>query len=417
VRRTQSATEPLELRAVLAAVRKATEGVARADHSDEALRRLVEALVPEVGDAAEIFVMGAGGQLQPRARAPSGIAETALSDEPSERWEDPEHPAALAVRSRIPTGILEGGKPVVWSDGNSRSAQEFTGIALPLYQEDQAVGALVLTRVDGRRYHGEDLELLREIGERLSQALDNRRLRREVRAARRAKSDFLAVMNHELRTPLTAVVGYADLLEAGIPGPVTDKQRRQLIRIKESAWDLLELIDGILGYARYEGERPELTVRKVQPEVLLEDAIRLVESSALEKGLTVSVDAESPLPAFPTDPEKARRILFHLLSNAVKFTPEGGVRVSISSDPRWVSFSVSDTGIGIRPEERQAIFEPFWQGEQLETRTTRGVGMGLSLAQKLTELLSGEIDVASELGQGSTFTVRLPREGPHPAIL
>jgi signal transduction histidine kinase len=418
VRRTHPATEPFELQAVLAAVRRATEGVGQADHSDEALNRLVQALVPQVADEAEVFAMAAGGKIQSRARALTTGAPSAHGDRAEEGWEDPDHPAAVAVRSGAPTGIGEDGKPVGWSDGSSvASLVEFRAVALPLFQEDHAVGALVLTNAEGRRYRGEDLELLRAIGERLSQSLDNRRLRREVRAARRAKSDFLAVMNHELRTPLTAVVGYADLLEAGIPGPVTDKQRRQLVRIKESAWDLLELIDGILGYARYEGERPDLTVRKVQPEVLLEDAVRLVESSALEKGLTVSVDALGPLPAFPTDPEKARRILFHLLSNAVKFTPEGEVRVRISADAHWVSFSVSDTGIGIRPEERQAIFEPFWQGDQLETRTTRGVGMGLSLAQKLTELLSGEIDVDSELGRGSTFTVRLPREGPHPAIL
>jgi signal transduction histidine kinase len=418
VRRPPSTTEPLELHTVLAAVREATEGVGKADHSDEALTRLVQALVPQVGDAAEIFVMAAGGGLQARARAPVTADRSPDSEGPATAGDDPEHPAAVAIRSGAATGVPDGGRPVTLPTGSEvGSLGEFRGVALPLFQEDQAVGALLLTCGNGRHYRGEDLELLRDIGGWLSQALDNRRLRREVRAARRAKSDFLAVMNHELRTPLTAVVGYADLLEAGIPGPVTDKQRRQLIRIKESAWDLLELIDGILGYARYEGERPELTVRKVQPEVLLSDAVRLVESSALEKGLTVAVEALGPLPAFPTDLEKARRVLFHLLSNAVKFTPEGEVRVRISSDEHWVSFSIADTGIGIRPEERQAIFEPFWQGEQIETRTTRGVGMGLSLAQKLTELLSGEIDVDSELGRGSTFTVRLPREGPHAAIL
>jgi signal transduction histidine kinase len=400
---------------VLAAARRATEAVAHAESSDDALRGLCQALVPDVADVAEIFVVGSGGRLQPRTRAPTSSTGFAPPID-GDGIEDPDHPATAAVRWAEPVGVSLDGKPVRWETHPRSRSPDFRWVALPFFQEEQAVGALLLGRHRGAYEQG-DLELLRETGERVSQALDNRRLRREVRAARRAKSDFLAVMNHELRTPLTAVVGYADLLEAGIPGPVTEKQQRQLARIKESAWDLLELIDGILGYARYEGERPELIVRKVQPEVLLEDAVRLVESSALEKGLTVSVDAPGPLPAFPTDLEKARRVLFHLLSNAVKFTPEGEVRVRITCDPRWVSFSISDTGIGIRPEQKQAIFEPFWQGEQLETRTTRGVGMGLSLAQKLTELLSGEIDVDSEVGRGSTFTVRLPREGPHPAIL
>jgi signal transduction histidine kinase len=279
------------------------------------------------------------------------------------------------------------------------------------------VGALWLGRLPGRRYLQGDLDLILDLGDRVSQMLDNRRLRREVRSAQRAKADFLAVVNHELRTPLTAVVGYADLLEAGIPGPVTEKQRRQLVRIKESAWDLLELIDGILGYARYEGEHPDIHIRKVDPEALLHDAVRVVEAAAEEKGLNVRVEASRPLPLFPTDVEKARRVLFHLLSNAVKFTPEGEVCVRIGADADWVVFSISDTGIGIRPEERDAIFEPFWQGERPETRTAGGAGMGLSLALKLTELLSGRIEVDSEVGQGSTFTLRFPRGGPRPASL
>jgi signal transduction histidine kinase len=294
---------------------------------------------------------------------------------------------------------------------------DFCGIALPLLRDDQPAGALWLGRRSGRRYAQRDLDLLLDLGDRVSQMLDNRRLRREVRSAQRAKADFLAVVNHELRTPLTAVVGYADLLEAGIPGPVTEKQRRQLVRIKESAWDLLELIDGILGYARYEGENPDIHIREVEPEALLQEAVRVVEGAAEEKGLTVRVEAEPPLPSFPTDAEKARRVLFHLLSNAVKFTPEGEVSVRIRAEPEWMVFSITDTGIGIRPEERSSIFEPFWQGERPETRTAGGAGMGLSLALKLTELLSGQIDVESEVGQGSTFTVRFPRKGPRPASL
>jgi signal transduction histidine kinase len=290
-------------------------------------------------------------------------------------------------------------------------------VALPLLRDDQSVGALWLCRDGGRRYGRADLDLLLEVGDRVSQMLDNSRLRREVRSAQRAKADFLAVVNHELRTPLTAVVGYADLLEAGIPGPVTEKQRRQLVRIKESAWDLLELIDGILGYARYEGEHPELNIRDVEPEDLMRDAVRLVEGAAEEKGLGIQVEPVRPLPGFPTDAEKARRILFHLLSNAVKFTADGEVRVRIEASAQWVSFAVTDTGIGIKPEARSSIFEPFWQGERPETRTTRGAGMGLSLAQKLSELLSARIDVESEVGHGSTFTVRFPRLGPHPSLL
>jgi signal transduction histidine kinase len=419
---TDTATAPLEVRAVLEAIRRAASAVSAAEQTEEALQAIVEALVPEVADVAEVFVVANTGHLRCRARAPVDPLALPLgeSDEEGGPSRDSDPPVFLAVRSGVAAVQPHGSGDPSILDGREEpghTPREFDAVALPLLREDQSVGALWLKRDGGRRYGRKDLDLLQEVGDRISQMLDNNRLRREVRSAQRAKADFLAVVNHELRTPLTAVVGYADLLEAGIPGPVTEKQRRQLVRIKESAWDLLELIDGILGYARYEGEQPELSIRRVDPEDLLQDAVRVVEGAAEEKGLRVQVDAEQPLPTFPTDAEKARRILFHLLSNAVKFTPEGEVRVRIRAEPQWVTFSVTDTGIGIKPEARSSIFEPFWQGERPETRTTRGAGMGLSLAQKLSELLSAEIEVESEVGRGSTFTVRFPRLGPHPALL
>jgi signal transduction histidine kinase len=409
-------TEPLALRAVLASLRRAAPEVAAAESTEEALRAVVAALVPTVADVAEIYVIGNDGRLHRKAAAPNGPSES-LGDE-EEHPAAADHPAALAFEGQTATALLDGGPAVAIPRADEPNVPEdFTGIALPLLRDDQVVGGLWLCRRSEHRFAQRDVDLLLDLGDRVSQMLDNRRLRREVRSAQRAKADFLAVVNHELRTPLTAVVGYADLLEAGIPGPVTEKQRRQLVRIKESAWDLLELIDGILGYARYEGENPEITIRRVHPEALLQEAVRVVEGAAEEKGLAVRVQADASLPSFPTDVEKARRVLFHLLSNAVKFTPEGEVCVRIRADPEWVIFSVTDTGIGIRPEERSSIFEPFWQGERPETRTAGGAGMGLSLALKLTELLSGRIEVDSEVGRGSTFTVRFPRQGPRPATL
>jgi len=422
VNHTHGGAEPLNVRAVLTAVRQATRAVAAAEQADEALRSIVDSLVPQLGSRAEIFVLGNEGKLRMRTSSSPGeeseVRLLAAGDIPVGAVE--EHPAAAAVRSRCPTGVVEGAAtPVLWcsESGPGMADADFVSVALPLLRDGEAVGALCLTRGEGLHYVPADLDLLLDVGERTSQMLDNLRLHREVRDARRAKADFLAVMSHELRTPLTAVVGYADLLEAGISGPVNEKQQRHLARIKASAWDLLELIDGILGYARYEGEPPSLNVRKVEPEALLADAVRVVEGTAEEKGLAITTHATGPLPAFPTDLEKARRVLFHLLSNAVKFTSQGEVRVDIRAEPRWIVFTIADTGIGIRPDERSSIFEPFWQGERPETRTTGGAGMGLSLAHKLTELLSGEIEVESEVDRGSTFTVRFPREGPRPALL
>jgi signal transduction histidine kinase len=379
------------------------------------LSEVVEALVPDVADAAAVLVRTAGDRLRLQALAPRE-GPAAASGSPLRRA------ASRIARDVVPDGGRILALPAGWDpsttplslDAQPDAASDVRAgvLGLPLRQERECVGALVLGLEGGRRYTPSEIRLLQALAGQLSLALEVRRLGEEVTAARRAKSDFLAVVNHELRTPLTAIVGYADLLEAGIPGPTTPKQRLQLGRIKESAWDLLELIEGILAYARYEGERPELSVRSTEPLELLSAAIRLVEGAATEKGLEIAVHANDDLAPFPTDPEKARRILFHLLSNAVKFTASGEVCVRVRSSPDWVSFSVIDTGSGIRPEQRSAIFEPFWQAERPEKRTAGGAGMGLPLAQRLTELLGGVMEMASEPGRGSTFTVRFPREGP-----
>jgi signal transduction histidine kinase len=224
------------------------------------------------------------------------------------------------------------------------------------------------------------------------------------------------VMSHELRTPLTAVVGYADLLEAGIPGPVNESQIGHLGRIKESAWELLEMIDGILGYARYEGQEPEVRVDLVRPRELVDDAVAVYRSSIREKGLDLKVELGKDLPVFRTDREKASRILLQLLSNAHKFTEEGEVRMIVRHTPETIQFTVQDTGAGIPQRDMEHIFEPFWQGQKVDTRTAGGTGMGLSLAKRLTELLSGELIVESRPGEGTTVRLTLPREGPQPSF-
>jgi signal transduction histidine kinase len=413
---------PLDALKVLKAVRRATQAAAdAAEPSTVTLQGIADGLRPEVCERAAVFLVESEGKLQAAAHAPNGGEPSADdSGQRSAALDALERTASVAIGARAPAALEDqSGEAVPWTpvmDGGPPVACARV-VAFPLLREGDPVGALALEARSGAPFTTQDWPLLTDVGERIAVSLENLRLRKELHAARRAKTDFLSVVNHELRTPLTAVVGYADLLEAGIPGPVTDKQRRHLVRIKESAWDLLELIDGILGYARYEGERAELNVKTVEPEVLLQDALRLVEGAATEKGLFLAVDAPPLLPAFPTDAEKARRILFHLLSNAVKFTPEGEVRVKIRSDSKWVCFSIADTGIGIPSTETRAIFEPFWQGERPETRTAGGAGMGLSLALKLAELLSGSIEVESEVNEGSTFTVRFPREGPRLPLL
>jgi signal transduction histidine kinase len=390
---------------------------------DGALTAVVRSAVPALADEAALFVRASDGRLHRVARAARQDGDVRAEALENEELlpRDSSHLAVAAARVGTLAYREQGEKDGVAYTGEAPVAQDsaharIEAVAVPILREREAVAALYLCVEDGKHYSVADLDLLVTVGRALSLALENARLRREARDARRAKADFLSVMSHELRTPLTAVVGYADLLEAGIPGPVNEGQVGHLGRIKESAWELLELIDGILGYARYEGERPELDIEVVRPEELVTDAVTVFRSSMREKGLELVVEPGHDLPAFRTDREKASRILLHLLSNAHKFTQRGEVRISVGHDPERILFSVQDTGAGIPPRDMEHIFEPFWQGQKPDTRTAGGAGMGLSLARRLSEMLSGELLVESRVGKGTTARLSLPREGPRPSF-
>jgi PAS domain S-box-containing protein len=235
--------------------------------------------------------------------------------------------------------------------------------------------------------------------------------RRLAEDASRAKSDFLAVMSHELRTPLNAVIGYEQLLSSGIGGPLTETQRRHLGRIRASADHLLALIDEVLTLTRLEGGRDDVRREPVPLDRALEEAAAVIEPLAGAKGLAFRVEAAPPACVLETDARKLRQVVVNLLSNAVKFTERGEVVLAARADGREVEISVRDTGIGIRPELWERIFDPFWQAEATWTRTAQGAGLGLHIARRLARLLGGDVHVESAAGRGSTFTVRLPRGG------
>ena len=376
----------------------------------------MEAAVPSLADEATLYILGGDGRLHAAVSAaraksrPDGGGRVSIG-------RDDAHAAMVCARMGALTYVDdEDGAPQVYTGESppplDAAPARIREVGLPIQRDREIVGAFHLRMARTRRYDFADLDSLITVGRVLSLALENTRLRREAREARRAKADFLSVMSHELRTPLTAVVGYADLLEAGIPGPVNEGQVGHLVRIKESAWELLEMIDGILGYARYEGEEPELKIELVRPQELVDDAVAVYKSSFREKGLDLRVDLGEGLPAFRTDREKASRILLQLLSNAHKFTAAGEVRMTVDHTPEQILFTVQDTGAGIPPGHMAHIFEPFWQGQKADTRTAGGTGMGLSLAKRLTELLSGELTVESRSGEGTTVRLVLPREGP-----
>ncbi|HET6760948.1 MAG TPA: HAMP domain-containing sensor histidine kinase [Gemmatimonadaceae bacterium] len=236
--------------------------------------------------------------------------------------------------------------------------------------------------------------------------------RAEAERANNSKTDFLAVMSHELRTPLTAIMGYEELLSDGITGPVTELQRQQLGRINASARHLLGLIDEILTFARVDIGRERVRWESMSINHTLADAASLVQPMAADKHLGFVVELLDEDQAIQTDGTKLRQMLVNLLSNGIKFTDKGEVRLGCAINNGVLEVRIADTGVGIAAENIEDVFEPFWQAEQTATRKTGGTGLGLSVTRKLARLLGGDVTVASRMGAGTTFLLTLPMKAP-----
>jgi signal transduction histidine kinase len=225
------------------------------------------------------------------------------------------------------------------------------------------------------------------------------------------KSQFLANMSHEFRTPLNAILGYTSMLLKGVSGDMTAQQRRNLERIDSNSHHLLSIINDILDISRIEAGKMPLTLVEFLFPDMIREVLAEVEPLIARAKLAVATELDEALPLLRSDRQKVKQIIINLLTNALKFTPQGWVKVTAGYDKRLdrVAIAVADSGIGISPKDQEVIFEDFRQADDSPTRQYTGAGLGLAICRRLTQMLGGELTVRSALGEGSIFTLSLPR--------
>jgi signal transduction histidine kinase len=289
-------------------------------------------------------------------------------------------------------------------------------LTVPILRDHQIMGGLTVWRREIGEFEPEVVNLLQTFATQSALAIHNARLFREIEAksreleaANRHKSEFLANVSHELRTPLNAIIGFSEVLGERMFGELNEKQAEYTEDILSSGRHLLSLINDILDLSKIEAGRMELEVTTFDLPMAIDNALLLIRERASRHGIRLDRVIDDRLGDFTGDERKIKQILVNLLSNAVKFTPEGGkIKVQASLGDSAVIVSVSDTGVGIAAEDHEAIFEEFRQVGTNYAQKREGTGLGLSLTRRFVEMHGGKIWVESELGNGSKFTFTLP---------
>ena len=395
---------------------------------ESTLRRVARLAVPSFADLVIIDLLGDDGELHRVAVAHADETKVSILEQTARfypRASHKAHPFREPLRTGEPVLVTEVDDAFLARLTRApehlelvRALEPRSLILAPLAARGHTLGVMAFaTAGSGRRYGPSDVYLAREVAQRAGVAVDNARLyrqsdlaRREAEAASRAKGQFLAVMSHELRTPLNAILGYSELVEMGVHGPVTDAQREAMLRIRRSGQHLLSLVNNVLNLERAEVNELETDFATLPVAQLFEDADALTRPQAEAKGIALTVHVPAPDIAVLGEREKAGQVLVNLLTNAVKFTPPGGTIVLRSTvGDEMVAMEVTDSGLGIPAESLERIFEPFVQLDSGLTRKAEGAGLGLAISRRLARLMGGDLTVHSEVGVGSTFSFDLVR--------
>lgn len=284
-------------------------------------------------------------------------------------------------------------------------------LIVPIRREAQVIGVILLESSERDRLDRAALEFVTRLADHAAIAIENARLFEAVQAANRAKTEFISFVSHELKQPMTSIKGYADLLAKA--GALTETQRSFVEIIRSNVTRMDALVQDLLDVSRIEAGRLKLELGHVVMEEALEEAVKLVCQEVETRKQVLNVEVRRPLPLVMADRNRLVQVLTNLLSNAYKYTPEGGqIRVLAEpADGRFVRCSISDTGIGMTTEEQQRLFTKYFRSQHPLVRSIPGTGLGLVITKSLVELQGGEIWVESEPGKGSTFTFTIPVAG------
>ena len=328
----------------------------------------------------------------------------------------------LEVFPELRAGAAERALARALAGGTTVWSQQFHGWFLPLPApsgheerfERMQQSARIMPLLREGRPDGV-LALVYDVTERVAREQELRLAVQTAETASQAKSDFLAAMSHELRTPLAAIVGYMDLLDGEMVGPVAPTQKTYLGRVRTAARHLISIIEEILSFSRIEAGKEAVFAEPCDVVALVREVEQLFEPMAMQKRLTLVVAVPSEPVMIGTDVTKLRQILINVVGNAIKFTDEGAIELTLASTPEHAVFSIRDTGPGIGEGDLERIFDPFTQVDQRLTRSKGGTGLGLPVSRRLATLLGGELVVESHLGAGTTFTLSLPRTPEMPS--
>jgi signal transduction histidine kinase len=338
--------------------------------------------------------------------------------------EHPRVPLARISETREALHIADLRAEPAYIEGDTRmialveAAGARTLLTVPMLKEDELIGAIVIYRQEVRPFTDKQIALVTNFAHQAVIAIENTRLLKEIQDKNRQlqqaseyKSQFVSSVSHELRTPLNAIIGLTDMLVTNAPRLGTEKALEPLNRVHRAGIHLLGLINQVLDLSKIEAGKLELNPQTVQLAPLINDVISTAGQLAEQNKNRLVVDAQENLGTLTVDPMRLRQILLNLLSNACKFTKAGVVELAarkVSNGTNFIEFSVSDTGIGMTPEQQEKLFEEFSQADETTAQHFGGTGLGLAITRKLARMMGGDVTVISEPGKGSVFTVRLP---------